>query len=323
MNLAGVLFFPPASLEIRVAVFAVALTIDAFAGEFPNAVHPVVWMGTVISFLTRCSPRAGKISQFLAGVMIAVLVPMLFATATIALMHALQPWFAVQLAVAILILKSTFALRALGKAATLMRRTLDQGELERARFELRNLCSRDSSNLSANQLVAATIESVAENLSDSFVAPLFYYILFGLLGAVFYRAVNTLDSMIGYHGKYEYLGKASARFDDVLNFIPARLTAALLLVGGALSGRDVRLGFRTLARDGGLTESPNAGRPMATMAGLLRVELEKVGHYKLGDAVEPLDAEKIGAAWRVVVIAAGICFVLYAGAMGVLHAYAR
>src|SRR5262249_61854725 len=121
----------------------------------------------------------------------------------------------------------------LGVAALDVRHALAGGRLHDARYALRSLCSRDASQLDPPLLVAAAIESVAENASDSFVAPLFYYALFGLPGAVFYRAVNTLDAMIGYHGRYEYLGKAAARLDDVLNFVPARLTAALLLAARA------------------------------------------------------------------------------------------
>src|SRR5690606_33443151 len=118
----------------------------------------------------------------------------------------------------------------------------------------------------------------------------------------------TLDAMIGYHGRYEYLGKASARLDDILNFVPARITALLLLVAGALCRHDVRSGWRVLRRDGHTTESPNAGRPMAAMAGLLRVQLEKADHYRLGDAVEPLRAETIDRAWRIVFVCAALAF---------------
>jgi adenosylcobinamide-phosphate synthase len=142
--------------------------------------------------------------------------------------------------------------------------------------------------------VAATIESVAENASDSFVAPLFWFALLGLPGAVFYRAVNTLDAMIGYRGKYEWLGKTAARLDDALNFVPARITAGLLLAAAWLQRRDVRRAMRILARDGSRTETPNAGRPMAAMAGVLGVELTKPGHYRLGDPREPVAA---GATW--------------------------
>ena len=164
-------------------------------------------------------------------------------------------------------------------------------------------CSRDASALGPAELAGASIESVAENASDSVVAPLFYYAVFGLPGAVVYRAVNTLDAMVGYRGRYEYLGKASARFDDVLNFIPARLTALLLLGAGGVLGGSVARGMAIWRRDGASTESPNAGRPMAVMAGLLGVRLEKAGHYDLGDADVALTAAHIEAAWRIVQLA--------------------
>jgi adenosylcobinamide-phosphate synthase len=144
------------------------------------------------------------------------------------------------------------------------------------------------------------------------VAPLLFFACFGVPGALAYRAVNTLDAMIGYHGRYEYLGKASARLDDLLNLVPARLTAALLLVAGALLGHDVRRGWRILRRDGGRTESPNAGRPMAAMAGLLGVRLEKQGHYRLGDPLHAVGARTIAAAWRVTALAMALAFGLAA-----------
>src|SRR5258707_3875514 len=127
-----------------------------------------------------------------------------------------------------------FALRGLGREAQRMRDALAAGSLDEARERLRSLCSRDPSALDASALVAGTIESVAENASDSFVAPLFWFALLGLPGAVFYRAANTLDAMIGYHGKYEWLGKTAARLDDALNFVPARITAGLLLAAAWL-----------------------------------------------------------------------------------------
>jgi adenosylcobinamide-phosphate synthase len=169
--------------------------------------------------------------------------------------------------------------------------------------------------------VAATIESVAENASDSFVAPLFYYALFGVPGAIAYRAVNTLDAMIGYHGRYEYLGKASARLDDVLNWIPARITALLLVAAGWLTGEAASRGWFIWQRDGSATESPNAGRPMAVMAGLLGVELQKAEHYRLGDPVDPLSVAKIGNACRILHVAAALSFVLTSVLIGARHVY--
>jgi adenosylcobinamide-phosphate synthase len=154
------------------------------------------------------------------------------------------------------------------------------------------------------------------------VAPLFYFALLGLPGAVAYRAVNTLDAMIGYRGRYEYLGKASARLDDALNFVPARLTALLLVIAGALSGLGAARGWRVLRRDGGATESPNAGRPMAAMAGLLGVVLEKPGHYRLGAPGAAPDAAAIHAAWRVVVRGCALACALVAVSLGARHVLA-
>jgi adenosylcobinamide-phosphate synthase len=212
------------------------------------------------------------------------------------------PWLAV-LASALL-LKSAFALRALGDAARLVQSALAAGRISDARAALRNLCSRDAGQLDEASLVAATVESVAENTSDSVIAPLCYYALFGLPGAIFYRAVNTLDAMVGYRGRYEYLGKASARLDDLLNLVPARLTAALLLAAGALTQKRVAHGLLVLRRDAARTASPNAGRPMATMAGLLGVQLSKHDEYRLGDPERALEPRTIDEAWRVAALGA-------------------
>lgn len=199
-------------------------------------------------------------------------------------------------------MKTTFSLRELEAAALRVRDALP--DLNLARERLSHLCSRDASNLSEEEIIAATIESIAENISDGFVAPFFYWALFGVPGALYYRAVNTLDSMIGYHGEFEQFGKASARLDDVLNWIPARITAGALWLGGKARGFDAGGGFAILRRDGAKTESPNAGRPMAMMSGLLGVELEKPGHYRLGDAKRPLTRARIDEALSVAATAA-------------------
>ena len=125
--------------------------------------------------------------------------------------------------------------------------------------------------------------------------------------------------MVGYHGKYEWLGKASARQDDLLNLIPARMTAALLLVAGAVVGEDWRRGLRTMWRDRSNTESPNAGWPMAAMAGLLAVVLEKPGHYRLGDGAEA-DAAAIRRGWRVVGVASVVTLAAAVAAVAVREA---
>jgi adenosylcobinamide-phosphate synthase len=298
-------------------VLAAALAIDLLLGELPTAVHPVVWIGTLIRWAERAFPASGKWRQLAAGAVLGLGLPLGLALGSRLLLRGLEGWPVVAWCTQVFVLTAMFAARALGKAALAVQRALESDDLELARGGLLSLCSRDPTELAAPELVAASIESVAENASDSLVAPLFYYVLFGLPGAVFYRAVNTLDAMVGYHGRYEYLGKASARLDDLLNYLPARLTAALLLLGGALKGAPVRQGISMWRRDARKTESPNAGRPMATMAGLLNVRLEKAGHYQLGDADEALTPSKIGDAWSIVQLAGAVAALLALSALAV------
>lgn len=291
-----------------VAVLALALLLDLALGEYPAPAHPVVWMGACVSRLERWAPERGPVRQLAWGIAVALSVPALFGGGAWLAQLGLRRlgWLGVPLEA--LLLKPTFALRALGEAGRRVQDALQRGALREAREGLRALCSRDPSALEAPQLAAAAVESLAENASDSLVAPLLCYALLGLPGAYAYRAANTLDARLGYHGRYEWLGKASARLDDLWNLVPARLTALLFLAAGGATGLDVVRGVRVLWRDGGKTESPNAGRPMAAMAGLLGVELEKVGHYRLGDAEAPVTAATVGAAWRLVAVAFVLAF---------------
>ena len=292
-------FFIP--VREQVICLVLAFLWDRWGGEPPAAVHPVVWLGRLIGRLAkRSSAPLNPGRDLLQGIAIAVGVPLAawWLTRVALLGLGETPWL--RLVVGTWLLKSTFALHGLGKAAQVVRDALEAGDLSSARVGLRSLCSRDASALSESELAAAAVESVAENASDSVVAPLFFYAWLGLPGAMAYRAVNTADAMIGYRGAYEYLGKAAARLDDLLNLVPARLTAVLLLLAGAVHGADVRAGWKIWRRDGGKTESPNAGRPMAVMAGLLGVRLEKAGCYALGDARRPIDAQTITRAIRIV-----------------------
>jgi adenosylcobinamide-phosphate synthase len=286
------------------AALALALAIDLAFGEYPAVVHPVVWMGRCISFLEARAPRRGRLRQLGWGAMSALSVPLLFAVGACLVQVGCRRLGWVGIPLETLALKSTFSCRELGRAGARVRSALERGALGEARAGLRALCSRDASELDAPHVAAAAIESLGENASDSIVAPVFWFLVLGLPGAFAYRATNTLDARIGYHGSYEWLGKVAARLDDLWNLIPARLATLALLGAGLLCGANLSGGVRILLRDGGKTESPNAGRPMAALAGLLDVELEKVGHYRLGDAAKVIGPEQIAAAWRVVSVGA-------------------
>jgi adenosylcobinamide-phosphate synthase len=296
-------------------VLVVAVIVDLAFGDPPNAVHPVAWLGRLVDALVARAPRRGPRRQLAAGALLVGLVVASVGGLAALFSHAagaLPP--ALTLVLTALALKSTFALRSLGRAGQAVAAHLRAHDLDGARFALRSLCSRDAARLTEAQIAAAAVESLAENTSDSVVAPLFFYALFGLPGAACYRAVNTLDAMIGYHGRFEHLGKIAARLDDLLNLIPARLTAGLLLLAGALRGASVGGGLRILARDGAKTESPNAGRPMAVMAGLLGIALEKPGHYRLGDGAVPVGDAHIARAWTLArdagLLAAGLALIV-------------
>ena len=285
-------------------IMLLALALDLAFGELPNAVHPVAWMGKVALYLKRIYGGHSPVSQFVHGAGIALFTIALFTVPVYFLLgylEGLNP--VIYVVVGGVLFKFTFSLRGLRQAAIRVKKLLIEDKLNEARFELRALVSRDTRNLSRALLVSATVESVAENLSDSFVAPLFYYLIFGVPGAVAYRVVNTLDAMIGYHGEYEYLGKFTSRLDDVLNFIPARLTALLLVLAAFISRQNGKKSWQAAFREHTKTGSPNAGWPMAAVAGALGVQLEKPGSYRLGKMNVPLVPQTIGDSLKMVQIA--------------------
>jgi len=291
-------------VDILLILF-IALAIDLALGEPPRLIHPVAWMGKVSSFLEWRGIGRSPLAQFAYGAGITVVTIGLFTVpAYFILLYLKGINFVAYVIIGGVLLKCTFSLRELRRAGFKVKRLLLNEKLDEARFELRSLVSRNTRGLPPSLLVSATIESVAENISDSFVAPLFYFLLLGIPGAIAYRVVNTLDAMVGYHGKYEYLGKFTSKLDDVLNFVPARLTALLLVLATFLSRRDARTSWQVVLSDHSKTESPNAGWPMTAVAGALNVQLEKVGYYKLGKANAPLIPETIDAALELMQVAA-------------------
>lgn len=296
------------------AVLALAVLLDLVLGEVPARFHPTVWIGKTVALAERIAPKT-RWGGLLAGVLMALLIPALWAIAAYFAVQGLQSLHDIAyILVGAVLLKTTFAIKMLHQVAAQVRALLLQGDINQVRANMRSLVSRDPSRLTLAQATAATVESVAENTTDGFIGPWLAFALFGLPGAVAYRAINTLDSMIGYHGKYEYLGKASARLDDLINLIPARLSALLLLVGsGLLPGQKVASAWRIMWRDHSRTASPNAGWTMSGMAGALGVELEKEGHYRLGEPTRPLEPQDITRAIQTMYLVAGLGLLIASG----------
>ena len=254
---------------------AAALLLDAACGEPPEALHPVVWIGNTISaFERRALKLQNPMARRIAGVVLAGALPAGVFLATRAFLNAAPR--GVRGALGVVLLWTTLSMRGLDRAATGVERELEAGRLDAARSRVGGFVGRDTGDLPAAGVCRAAVESVAENTSDGIVAPMFYGALFGAPGALAYKTVNTLDSMIGYKtGAYRELGWASAHLDDLANLAPSRLT---VLAAAAASGYPAQT-FATAARYGPLTSSPNAGWAEAAFAGALGLRLGGANVY--------------------------------------------
>ena len=270
----------------RIITILLALLLDQIIKDPPNTFHPVGWMGKFISWSGNRTLRGNNLIELVYGCLILCLGIALFGTAGLGLQWGIDRLSApFNWLIGALLLNFFFTVRGLKQVAAVVHQALGSGDLDKARWAVGyHMVSRDTSDLNASQISAAAIESVAENTSDSIIAPLLYYLVAGLAGVMIYRFVNTADSLLGYHDeKREWLGKIPAILDDVFNFIPARVTAALTIMVSLNKQFDFHNAWRVWSRDRNKTPSPNAGHPMSAAAGALDLVLAKSGVYVLGE----------------------------------------
>jgi adenosylcobinamide-phosphate synthase len=286
------------SLEasIGLKVFLLAVAMDLVLGEPPSYVHPVVWMGRLIAFLRRLMPSS-KLGGLILALM--VIVPTALAGHMVVWAAALAPSGlgpAIGVIVAAYLFKSTFAVRCLLQTSLQIGRTIESS-LEQARCMLPALVGRDTMSLSRSQASSAVIESLSENYVDSILSPLFFYLLFQLAGlgleaAIAFKAISTMDSMLGYKtAELQDMGFFPARLDDLANCLPARLSIFIMALAWPGRGREI---LAVALKDHGRTPSPNSGWPMSGIAGALGLRLEKPGYYVLydkGREPEPSDVK--------------------------------
>ena len=303
------------------ASFALAYTLDWLVGDPAWWPHPVRWMGWMIrggERLLRKFARTPR-SEFVAGLVLTLVVVGAFGVGSLVVLLWLQGWNQTLAIVAsVYLAASTLATRSLLDETRAVRRFVVNGDLLSARRQVGRIVGRDTHELDESEVTRAAIETLAESASDGVVAPMFYMAIGGVPAALAYKAINTLDSMIGHRGKqYEFFGKFAARLDDAASFVPARLTA-LLLVGGAWTlNLNWRGAWRIMRRDGAKHKSPNAGYPEAAMAGALGVRLGGTNFYdgeahfgqQLGEAQSPLDHRALRNALRVT---AGVSLLMFA-----------
>jgi len=207
--------------------------------------------------------------------------------------------FLVYVLVAALILKLTICIKLETDGAIAVAKAIKSGDLTEAR-KYAHFSRRDARDLTGPQIASSVIESIAENLTDFKLSPIFYYALFGVAGAVAFRAINTLDGMVGFKDpEHIHIGWFSATIDTITNYIPARLTTILIVLASAILGEDYKNAWAIAKRDQTRIPSRNHGWQMAAMAGALHVQLEKPGHYVVGDQIEEMDSSKIIRALKI------------------------
>ena len=274
----------PSALALVAIVLFAALLVDRLIGDPHSTWHPVALIGRFIGWWGKPERYSPKIQRF-TGVVLWLVTIVLFA-APFYCFATLAPWY-LYLFIAPFFLKCCFAWRSLEEHILAVVNALKDG-VETGREKVKLLVSRSTANLDREHILSAGYESMTENLIDSIISPLFFFCLFGLTGAAVFRAANTMDAMLGYRDERERIGWCAARMDDILNYIPARITALLILLHFAQKGRFSQA-LRVMRRDGKNRPGFNGGIVMAAMAGGAGVRFEKPGMYRIGDGDRTLD----------------------------------
>lgn len=261
------------------AAILIAVVLDRFIGDPPHWPHPVKWMGALIAFLDRHLNR-GSLLFWKGLLMTAAVVGVTGCVSFFFVMIATRVHPAAGVMAHAVLIWSAISPRSLKEAALAVYEPLQKGDMTEARHKLSWIVGRDTAGLPESDIVRGTVETVAENTSDGVIAPLFWAVIGGGPAAVMYRAVNTCDSMVGYRNeRYKQFGKASARLDDVVNWVPARLSALLLITASGKPEHVRKKAWQIVRRDAKKHPSPNSGWGESAVAGLLSIQLGGLNTY--------------------------------------------
>ena len=273
-----------------IAIIGFAILIDLILGDPKNRYHPTAWIGTFIAKLTTITKNQNSTFEKVGGIIMIItissVVVLLLSGLNFGISLISVDYISLILSVVIgaLLLKTTIAIRGMEKHAISVLDSLESNDLDLARNYLSMIVKRNTTKLDKNHVLSGVLESISENTVDGITGPMFYYAFFGLFGAFVYRIINTADSMVGYKNDiFKNLGWFTAKCDTILNYIPSRLTGLMMVISAAILQNNWRNSYKVMIRDGKKTESPNAGYPMAALAGALETKFEKINHYKLGD----------------------------------------
>ena len=286
-----------------ITIVTFALVLDFVFGDPRSKYHPTAWTGTLIAKLTPLAKNQNDNVEkvggiFVVGITVGVVVTLLTAL-DIGISLLTVDWIALVVSIILgaILLKTTIAVKGMQRYALAVVDSLEKNDLVSARANLAMIVKRNTKNLDKNHVISGVLESISENTVDGITGPLFYYALFGLPGAFVYRIINTADSMIGYKTHiFKNVGWFAANCDSILNYIPSRLTGFVMIISAALLQNNWKESYKTMIRDGKKTESPNAGYPMAALAGALETKFEKIDHYELGSGDTALTKQHVYSA---------------------------
>ena len=280
-------------LSDSLLIFALAFLIDLVFGELPDRIHPTLWMGKITDYLKPKLKNENPSIEKINGVILCLLLITLFAVPAYLLLFWVREFFGwlPYIVVAAIALKTSFAIKCMKQYTIPVADAVEKEDYDRAKQLLPFIVRRSPKELTKGHIISAAVETIAEGTTDGITSPFFYFALFGVPGAVAFRVINTLDSMVGYKDEEHInIGWFSAKTDTIANYIPARLTAILMMIAALLLREDWRESWRILQRDRNNTASINAGWTISTMAGALNIQLEKPSHYKIGDNTDLLPA---------------------------------
>ncbi len=273
-----------------ITIIFFALVIDFTLGDPKNKFHPTAWIGSLIAKLTPSLKNSSDNLEKLGGIFLivtsCVIVISLITFLDVGINLITIDYLSVIISVIVggILLKTTIAIKGMEKHALAVVNSLENNNIISARDNLSMIVKRNTKDLDKNHVLSGVIESISENTVDGITGPLFYFGLFGLPGAFVYRVINTADSMIGYKTNiFKNIGWFAANCDKILNYLPSRLTGLVMIFSAMILGNNWKRSYRIMKRDGRKTESPNAGYPMAAIAGALGTKFEKINHYSLGD----------------------------------------
>ena len=289
-----------------ISIIGFAILIDLILGDPKNRYHPTAWIGTFIAKLTTITKNQNSTFEKVGGIIMIItissVVVLLLSGLNFGISLISVDYISLILSVVIgaLLLKTTIAIRGMEKHAISVLDSLESNDLDLARNYLSMIVKRNTAKLDKNHVLSGVLESISENTVDGITGPMFYYAFFGLFGAFVYRIINTADSMVGYKNDiFKNLGWFTAKCDTILNYIPSRLTGLMMVISAAILKNNWRNSYKVMIRDGKKTESPNAGYPMAALAGALETKFEKINHYKLGDGEITLTRDHVLSAIKI------------------------